>query len=182
MSLLTILTVESRAQKRLPILDMHMHARTADYYGPPPIPMCAPVEVMPLWNQTEPWAEALGKSQACKNPVWSPKTDAEVMEQTIAVMKKHNIIGMLGGKPDLVAKWMTAAPGRFIPGLDFRIDRAMSPAEMRSLYKSGGFSVLGEVLNQYAGIAPDDERMEPYWALAEEWFLLEEEAWPKGQR
>ena len=28
--------------------------------------------------------------------------------------------------------------------------------------------MVGEVTNQYAGIAPDDERMEPYWALAEE--------------
>jgi hypothetical protein len=169
------------AQKRLPIIDMHMHARKADQYGPPPVPMCAPVERMPLWNQTESWEESLGKSQICKNPVWSPKTDEEVMNQTIAVMKKHNIIGMLSGKPDLVKKWMDASRGRFIPGLDFRLDRAtvtptgdadknkpMSPDEMRAFYKSGGFSVLGEVLNQYAGIAPDDERMKPYWALAEE--------------
>lgn len=28
--------------------------------------------------------------------------------------------------------------------------------------------MLGEVTNQYAGILPDDSRMEPYWALAEE--------------
>ncbi|MCA1625290.1 MAG: amidohydrolase [Acidobacteria bacterium] len=172
-----------QAQKRLPIIDMHMHARTANHYGPPPLAMCAPVEKMPLWNQTESWEEALAKSPPCKNMVWSPKTDEEVLQQTIAVMKKHNIIGMLGGKPELVKKWMDAAPRRFIPGLDFRLDRAtgtatavgdgskfklMSPDEMRVLYKSGGFAVLGEVLNQYAGIAPDDERMEPYWALAEE--------------
>lgn len=172
--------IQSPSQKRLPIIDMHMHARKADQYGPPPVPMCAPVEKMPLWNQTESWEESLAKSPICKNAVWSPKTDAEVMNQTIAVMKKNNIIGMLSGKPDLVKKWMDAAPGRFIPGLDFRLDRAtvtaagdadknnpMSPDEMRAFYKSGGFAVLGEVLNQYAGIAPDDERMEPYWALAE---------------
>lgn len=28
--------------------------------------------------------------------------------------------------------------------------------------------VLGEITNAYDGIAPDDPRMEPYWALAEE--------------
>lgn len=166
--ILVLSQMQAQAQKGLPIIDMHMHARTAAHYGPPPLPMCAPVEKMPLWNQTESWEETLGKSQVCKNPVWSPKTDAEVMQQTIAVMKRNNIFGMLGGKPELVAKWMAAAPGRFIPGLDFRIDRGMSPDEMRALYKAGAFSVLGEVLNQYAGIAPDDERMEPYWTLAEE--------------
>jgi len=181
--LLAVSGVRAQAQKRLPIIDMHMHARTANHYGPPPQAMCAPVDKMPLWNQTESWEEALAKSEPCKNAVWSPKTDEEVMQQTIAVMKKHNIIGMLGGKPGLVAKWMNAAPGRFIPGLDFRLDRAtgtatavgdgskfkpMSPDEIRALYQKGAFKVFGEILNQYAGIAPDDERMEPYWAMAEE--------------
>ena len=174
-----ILTADALPQKRLPIIDMHMHARKADQYGPPPVPMCAPVEKMPVWDQSKSILEAMGQSPPCKNPVWSPKTDEEVFEQTVAVMKKYNIVGMLGGKPELVKKWMDAAPGRFIAGLDFRLDRAttvtssdrnkpMSPDEMRAFYKSGGFTVLGEVLNQYAGIAPDDERMEPYWALAEE--------------
>jgi hypothetical protein len=116
--------VQSQAQKHLPIIDMHMHARKADHYGPPPLPMCAPVEKMPLWNQTESLEESSGKFSACKNPVWSGKTDDEVFEQTVAVMKKYNIVGMLGGKPELVKKWMDAAPGRFIAGLDFRLDRA----------------------------------------------------------
>lgn len=173
----------AQSQKRLPILDMHMHARTADHYGPPPLPMCAPVDRMPLWDQSKSFLETLEKFSGCKNPVWSPKTDEEVLRQTIAVMEKYNIVGVLGGKPELVAKWMKAAPGRFIPGLDFRLDRAtgtatavgdgskfkpMSPDELRALYRQGAFKVFGEILNQYAGIAPDDARMEPYWAMAEE--------------
>ncbi len=34
-------SVSGATQKRLPILDMHMHARTASHYGPPPQPMCS---------------------------------------------------------------------------------------------------------------------------------------------
>lgn len=182
---LALLSAEARAQKkRLPIIDMHMHARTAHHYGPNPGPLCAPVERMPTWDPARPFGEVLEKSEPpCKQPVQPAATDAEVMGQTIAVMKRHNITGMLGGKPDLVAKWMAAAPGRFIPGLDFRLDRdggtssagrdskgyeALSPQAMRELHRKGSFSVLAEVLNQYGGIAPDDPRMEPYWALAEE--------------
>jgi predicted TIM-barrel fold metal-dependent hydrolase len=45
---------------------------------------------------------------------------------------------------------------------------ALSPDAIRALHAKGRLAVLGEVLNQYAGIAPDDPRMEPYWALAEE--------------
>jgi predicted TIM-barrel fold metal-dependent hydrolase len=37
--------------------------------------------------------------------------------------------------------------------------------------EAGFFRVLGEVENQYAGIAPGDERMEPYWTLAEEFDI-----------
>jgi predicted TIM-barrel fold metal-dependent hydrolase len=39
---------------------------------------------------------------------------------------------------------------------------------LRALHNAGRLAVLAEIMNQYAGIAPDDERMEPYWALAEE--------------
>ena len=90
----------------------------------------------------------------------------------------------LGGEPELVAEWQRAAPGRFIAGLDLRFDpatgiaraataagaplRMLPPEAVRALHKAGAFTVLAEVMNQYAGIAPDDPRMEPYWALAEE--------------
>jgi len=174
------------AQKRVPILDMHMHARTAGHYGPPPQPMCAEVRTMPFWDQTKTFAESLA-SQPGPPPcrlLWSPKTDDELFRQTLAVMKRRNIIGMLGGyDPALVAKWTTAAPERFIPGLDFRLDKAtgtassaerdapfkpISPAEIRELHRSGKLKVFGEITNQYGGFRPDDPQMDPYWKLAEE--------------
>lgn len=171
-------------QSPLPIIDMHLHARTAHHYGPNPGPLCAPVDRMPVWDPAIPFADALEKSAPpCRFPVAPAATDADVLGQTIAVMKRRNIIGMLGGRPALVAKWMAAAPGRFIPGLDFRLDRdggtasavgnpkdfeALSPQAIRELHRKGSLAVFGEVLNQYGGIAPDDPRMEPYWALAED--------------
>lgn len=66
---------------------------------------------------------------------------------------------------------LTTQAGERPPIIDmqFKIGRDdISPQAMRELFESGDFAVLGEVSNQYAGIAPDDERMEPYWALAEE--------------
>jgi len=39
---------------------------------------------------------------------------------------------------------------------------------MATMHAEGRLDVLAEVTNQYAGIAPDDPRTEPYWALAEE--------------
>ncbi len=168
---------------RGPILDMHMHARTAAFYGEPPIPLCAPVERMPRWDQRKPiWQD--NSPPACKTPLFSPLTDADLLAQTVAMMRKHHVIGVLGGESKLVGEWVAAAPGRFIPGLDVRFEaqtgqaiapvprgaarKPLSIATIRQLHTSGAFRVIAEVTNQYAGIAPDDPRLEPLWALAEE--------------
>lgn len=162
----------ARAAENLPILDMHLHAMAADAQGPPPLGLCTPFPELPAWNPAQPYAAAfvqLLKHPPCPDPVWSPMTDEEVMAQTIAAMERHDVFGVLSGPPDRVAAWMAAAPGRFIAGreLAFGPDTA-SPAQLRSEHAAGRFAVLAEVLNQYAGLAPDDARLEPYWALAEE--------------
>ena len=114
----------------------------------------------------------------------SPPTDEKLFEAVVAEMKRFKMIGVLGGyDPKLVEKWVSLAPDRFIPGLDFRLDKAtgtgssaervgdfkpISPEEIRSLHAAGKLKVFAEITNMYGGIAPDDPRMEPYWKLAEE--------------
>lgn len=181
--LLLPLPLTGRQAAAPPILDMHMHARTAAFYGPPPMPICAPVERMPRWDPAKPMWED-GSPAPCRTPLMSPMTDDELLYQTVEIMERRNVVGVLGGSPELVAAWMNAAPGRFIPALDVRFDAAtaaafapMPPgaprrllplAEMRRLHQAGAFRVLAEVTNQYAGIAPDDARLEPMWAMAEQ--------------
>ena len=128
-------SISVHAQKPDPIIDVHLHAMAANSQGPPPLAMCAPFEMMPVWDQTKPYAATfmrLFKDPPCKNPVWSPKTDREVMTQTIEVMNRLNIYGVLSGKPDRVAAWKRAAPGRFYSGLGFQIGRdKYTPADLR---------------------------------------------------
>jgi len=162
------------AQDRLPILDVHLHAVPADHLGPPPRAMCTPMP-SPVWDPDKPYKEffdSLAKNPPCPDPVWSPMTDKEMLNQTIEVMQRLNIVGVLSGaEPERVGAWMEAAPGRFIPALVLEFgpeSAAFSVDSLRSLHVEGQLAVLGEVVNQYAGITPDDERMAPYWALAEE--------------
>jgi predicted TIM-barrel fold metal-dependent hydrolase len=169
------------AQVRLPIIDMHMHAYAADAMGPPPVAICAPFEEWPSWDQRQPYGAQfmeMSKNPTCANPVWSPETDEDLMRRTIEIMERRNIVAVLSGPSTLVAKWREAAPARFIPGLGFSaagdtpfsaaVDASVTPDALRRMVESGAVEALGEVINQYAGLAPDDERMEPYWALAEE--------------
>lgn len=88
---------------RGPILDTHMHARAAGFYGEPPIPICAPVERMPRWDQRKSmWQD--DSPAPCKTPLLSPMTDADLLAQTVAMMRKHNVIGVLGGESRLVGE------------------------------------------------------------------------------
>lgn len=43
----------------------------------------------------------------------------------------------------------------------------MTGETFRRLVENKDIAILGEVLNQYAGVAPDDPRFEPFLAVAE---------------
>jgi hypothetical protein len=165
------------ATERLPIIDMHLHARRADYSGQDPPPMCTPFPIMP---RADPRGVREGLvfnvMPPCERPIPAATTDEQVMRETLAVMERRNIIGMVSGEPGLIAIWRSAAPRRIIPGLDFRLPGTpgqrhvvgRTPAEVRALYLRGDFQVLAEIMAQYEGVDPGDPRLEPYWALAEE--------------
>ena len=170
--LLVLLGASAGAQERLPIIDMHLHALAADDQGPPPVAICTPISRFPAWDPVQPYPAAFLafiQKPECADPVWSPVTDTALMGETIEVMRRHNVFGVLSGTPERVASWMAKAPGRFYPGFGFQLGRSSpSPDSLRKLHAAGRLAVLAEISNQYAGIAPDDERMEPYWTLAEE--------------
>lgn len=167
-----------------PIIDMHLHAKTAAAYGTTGLPLCAPMITIPTWDQRDPIGEGRNAALTCKLPLISPATDAQVRDGTTLRMRRYNIYGVLGGTPELVAEWQQAAPGRFMAGLDLRFDpvtaqgfasmpsgapaRPFPPDSVRALHARGALSVLAELSNQYAGISPDDPRLEPYFALAEQ--------------
>ncbi len=167
-----VVAVPVLAQDGLPILDVHLHADAADAQGPPPLGMCVPIQEFPAWDPAVPYGSifmGMMKEPPCEDPVWSPETDDAVLAETLEVMERRNVFGVLSGSPDRVGRWMEAGPGRFTPALRFSLASSpVSPDSLRTLVESGTVEVLGEITNQYAGIAPDDERMEPYWALAEE--------------
>ena len=153
-----------------PIIDMHLHANGAADNGPPPVAVCTPLE-LPVWDQREEYGAVFlrfAKKPPCRDPVWSPATDDALMRETIAAMERRNVIGVLSGSPERVARWRKAAPGRFLPGLNFRLQPEYTPGQVRRLHGSGDLAVLAEVTTQYSGIAPNDPRLEPFWALAEQ--------------
>jgi uncharacterized protein len=163
--------IPTAAQQREPIIDVHIHAIAADFFGPPPLAVCTPFPEWQAWDPATPDPFiAILKKPACADPIWSPTTDDELMNQTIEIMERRNIVGVLTGPAARVAAWVKANPRRSIRGLGFGLGgkATLSPEALRAMHAKGELQVFGEVDNQYAGILPDDPRMEPYWALAEE--------------
>ena len=170
-AVLALTPVAVAARDRPPIIDMHLHALHADAQGPPPLALCTPIPQFEAWDQRGPYdAEFIRrlKNPPCSDPVWSPTTDEAVMSETIAAMDRLNIVGVLSGPLERVDAWRAARPERFIAGLEFALEPENTVAHLRALHAGGRLAVLGEVTTQYGGIAPDDPRMEPFWALAEE--------------
>jgi hypothetical protein len=161
----------------LPIIDVHVHAMTADgssaaAQGDPPFAFNLPTREWPAHDPTEEWADVFSRwheAASGESTVWSPRTDDELRDQTLAVMERRNIIGVLCGQPDLVDVWRAVAPARFIPAAGMAVGwTELTPDVIRRLHAEGRLAVLAEVTNQYAGVEPDDERFDPYLAVCEE--------------
>jgi uncharacterized protein len=146
-------------QAREPIIDMHLHARKGNYSGAELPQLCVPPDA----------------DVPCPHPLVAVTNAEQFMRDTLAVLEKRNIIGMVSGEPDTMTAWKAAAPDRIIVGSDLRILhgtadgrlKTRTPDELRALRAAGLLDILGEVMAQYEGIAPGDARLEPYWALAE---------------
>ena len=159
-------------QAEEPIIDMHMHATTITPQERGTA-MCLPVQrSIPVHVAGESWPQELDnafRNPPCDDPVRAPDTDEELIAETVKRLEEHNAIAVLQGPPDRVEQWMEAAPGRFIPSLQLNLTRDPYDAgQARVYFESGRFEMLGEVSNQYSGIAPNDARMDPFWAMAEE--------------
>jgi predicted TIM-barrel fold metal-dependent hydrolase len=139
------------AQARLPIIDMHMHATRPG--GQPDARPCYP----------EP---------NCDRVPAAAKSDADVLRLTLEAMDRYNIVlGFLSDNLDNVDKWVQAAPGRFLPSPMIADPTRVDFAALRTAYQSGKLRGMGELSNQYQGIAANEPIMDPIFALAEEFDL-----------
>lgn len=154
-----------------PIIDVHLHALHADDQGPPPVVVCAPYDAIPIRDAhagASDYFRDTFKTARCAHPLWSASTDDALRTQSLAILAKYNITAVTSGPADLVRAWHAAAPTRVIPALAFGMRDLPTIASLRALHAAGLLDVLGEIGAQYDGAGPDDPRLEPYWALAEE--------------
>ena len=131
--------------RRLPIIDMHLHAfGLGDGEAPPPNPVT-------------------------KKPSGATTT-TEIREASLAALKRYNIVkAVTSGSIETVTAWREAAPDRVIPAAYVGTDNPFPDlGKLRADFQAGRVKVLGELGLQYMGLFPADPQLEPYFALAEE--------------
>lgn len=166
-------SLHATAGEGRPVIDVHVHAPPASEVPPGRQGMCVPMmPTLPAPTSLRDWPGQLMQAMAnpaCDDPVWSAGSAEALMGEVIAELEKNNAVGIISGPPESVNAWKAAAPDRFIKSLQLRLTRdPYSVEEARSFFEDGGFLILGEVSNQYAGIEPDHPDMRPWWAMAEE--------------
>ena len=139
------------AQARRPIIDMHLHADLPPHDVPPGTP-------------------ALCRPEPCQGTGHATANHAETLRKSLEAMDRYNIVKafLSGMDPAIVQQWVAAAPNRFIAA-PFILQPGKPDIEtLRRAYAAGRFSGMGEIATQLTGVPPDDPRLEPYFALAEE--------------
>lgn len=156
---------QDRTTKRPPIIDVHLHALAADFFGTPPAAGCRDSR-FPGWDPLKPI-----KVDECSAPFLSAKTDDDLMKRTLAMMTRYNVVKAIASGSRIEA-WKAAAPDRIIAGLVvgsiFGTGFETGSAQSLSLLAGKRYEVIAEFAPQYDGINPADPRLEPYYALAEE--------------
>lgn len=169
---LLIIASPSYGGPRYDIIDMHFHADRPDAEGPPGGKICAPY---PTWMPRDPgqsidvYLERFSSHPACPQPLTAPADAVELRERGIAALERYNVLALAGGDARTVDDYRAHASGHILPSAGFGSDGKLpSVAELRRLHAAGRLAALSEITTQYAGIAPDDPKLEPYYALAEE--------------
>jgi uncharacterized protein len=149
---LTILTIisssalaQTNEQTRPPIIDVHMHVYARDE----------------RWTHKTP------------NPItgqpMTATTEQAHMQTTLAEMKKYNIVkAVVSNDYQAALRWKAAAPNHMIASYGFDDPSSPDLALLRREHAAGRLMALGEIGTQYEGIAPNDPKMERFYALAEE--------------
>ena len=136
---------QTTTQARAPVIDVHVHAYAKDAR----------------------WDHKVG------NPITGREMTATNeqahMRETFAEMKKYNVVkAVVSTHYEAVLRWKAAAPESIITAYGFDDPAQVNLEFLRKEHAAGRLQALGEVGIQYSGLAPNDPKMEPIYALAEE--------------
>ncbi len=173
--LICLIGITQSKLKKLPVIDMHVHALRANDQGPAPLTIGVPFDQFgshdPKQDYDMTFMQAMKMGTWAKQITNSPLTDDSLRILTLKALRDNNVYAVTSGEIELVRKWKSEEPKRIINAVywDFSsIKRfGLTIDSMSKLFKTGEFKVFGEVGIQYEGYSPSDTAFEPYLQMAE---------------
>lgn len=160
----TAFSQEPSDTKRLPIIDVHVHAMKANPdFASPLCPWF--LKNMPGGDPHQPAPSFI--SDDCVDPLQPAKTDQEMQEALVSTMKRLNMTIVAYGDAEIIRNWQKAVPGRVIPGIGISSPEDMTVEAFEDSLSSGFYKVMGEVAPQYQGLSPSDMALDEYFGVAE---------------
>jgi len=145
-SAILINTILIAQERKLPIIDMHLHAQDVIWRKSLPI--------YPSWE----------------GPETKIKDISELLPKTVEEMKNNNVVlGIVSSDDlDLLYRWKAYAPNMFLTGIHFWDPLQPDISFIRKEIVEERLNIIGEIGTQYNGFAPNDPRLEKFYSLAEE--------------
>ena len=140
---------QGKPGSRPPIIDMHVHAQD-------------------LWAKPgEDAGVAFGPVFADQTTgVLAARSTAELQQATLAALTRLNIVkAIVSG--EFAEEYRRLQPERILAS-PVLLGADEPVTSLREAFTTGRYQALAEFAPQYAGLAPNDPRLEPYFALAEE--------------
>lgn len=145
------MSVSLFGQERPPIIDMHLHADLPPYEIPSGTPsLCRP--------------------EPCEGTGHATANHDETLKKTLEIMDRYNIVKahLSGLDPVVIAKWVEAAPDRFIASPFIFQPGQHELDQLKAKYAKGFYTGMGEIATQLNGISPNDPKLDSYYTIAEE--------------
>lgn len=142
--LLASIAATAAGQKSPPVFDAHVHAMVSDERWD--ANLSNPVSGVPL----------------------TARNSVDHRRETLRELRRLGVTrAVVSGDWKAVLEWKSEAPELVIASYAFA-DELPDVSFLRKEHAAGRLEALGEIAVQYIGMAPDDPRLEPYYALAEE--------------
>lgn len=161
--------------KPLPVIDMHLHVQHIKKQQGATLCIGAPFRDLglhdPQHNFSDVFENALTTNMWADQCLSSPGSNDSLRLLTLAALQKNNVYGVVSGDIETVRQWKKEVPNRIMPGIywDFNsaLHRGLTVDSLEKLFRSGEFTVFGEITIQYEGYAPSDSSFDPYLDMAE---------------
>jgi len=151
-----LIVTQAGTAQRPPIIDMHLHGgHKAGSFATEP-------------DGTTPLRRLCFPEPCFRTSAWVEKA-SDILPLTLEAMKEHNIVlGVVSDQPPQILEWKKTDPDRFMLGFSMWHPSEVGLPQLRELFRSGEFQVLGELALQYENVAIDDPMLNRMFSMAEE--------------